>query len=166
SLQLFRDKKPTDVVFEPRAGWLVYETVSFVGPDRIVFGTSEGHLDLHDVSEKGKGKRLAFLAGFNGQLKSGAPYPGDNGRYLPRRAEDQCLHVWDTHRLAKDDPTRIHPGRLLSLFVAPAPEGDGGKKRKAAPEWIAWTPEGYYAASVGGERLMGWHVNNGTDKLG
>ena len=32
-------------------------------------------------------------------------------------------------------------------------------------DWIAWTPEGYYAASPGGERLMGWHVENGPDKL-
>ena len=26
-----------------------------------------------------------------------------------------------------------------------------------------WSPEGYFAASPGGERLMGWHVNNGLD---
>lgn len=25
--------------------------------------------------------------------------------------------------------------------------------------WIAWTPQGYYDASVGGEGLLGWHVN-------
>jgi hypothetical protein len=25
--------------------------------------------------------------------------------------------------------------------------------------WIAWTPSGYYAASAGGEDLIGWHVN-------
>jgi WD40 repeat protein len=41
---------------------------------------------------------------------------------------------------------------LVSLFCA----GD---------DWIAWTPEGYYAASPGGERLMGWHVNNGPAQL-
>lgn len=26
-------------------------------------------------------------------------------------------------------------------------------------KWIAWTPAGYYAASPGGEDLVGWHVN-------
>jgi hypothetical protein len=31
---------------------------------------------------------------------------------------------------------------------------------------VAWTPEGYYAASGGGERLMGWQVNNGLGALG
>ncbi len=35
----------------------------------------------------------------------------------------------------------------------------------AGDDWIAWTPEGYYAASPGGEKLMGWHVNNGRDKM-
>jgi WD40 repeat protein len=42
---------------------------------------------------------------------------------------------------------------LLSLFVA-------------GSDWIAWTPEGYYDATPGGEWLMGWHVNNGPDAMG
>jgi WD40 repeat protein len=41
---------------------------------------------------------------------------------------------------------------LLTLF----PHKD--KKR-----WVAWTPSGYYAASAGGEELIGWHVNRGRD---
>jgi hypothetical protein len=32
-------------------------------------------------------------------------------------------------------------------------------------DWVAWTPEGYYAASPGGEKLMGWRVSNGPDKM-
>lgn len=27
--------------------------------------------------------------------------------------------------------------------------------------WVAWTPKGYFAASPGGETLMGWQVNHG-----
>ena len=38
---------------------------------------------------------------------------------------------------------------LVSLYVAP----DG--------EWVAWTPEGYYAASMRGDRLIGWRANCG-----
>lgn len=41
---------------------------------------------------------------------------------------------------------------LLALFV------NALDKR-----WIAWTPSGYYAASPGGEDLMGWQVNRGFD---
>lgn len=47
-------------------------------------------------------------------------------------------------------PDAIMP--LLSLFFA-------------GQDWIAWTPEGYYAASPGGEKLMGWHVNNGLEQM-
>jgi WD40 repeat protein len=41
---------------------------------------------------------------------------------------------------------------LLSVFIA-------------GEDWIAWTPEGYYAATPGGERLMGWMVLNGLDHV-
>jgi WD40 repeat protein len=37
---------------------------------------------------------------------------------------------------------------LLALFV-----------NAEDKSWIAWTPKGYYAASAGGEDLMGWQVN-------
>jgi len=35
----------------------------------------------------------------------------------------------------------------------------------AGNDWVTWTPEGYYAASPGGAKLMGWHVNNGVSQL-
>jgi hypothetical protein len=31
-------------------------------------------------------------------------------------------------------------------------------------DWIAWTPRGYYAASSGGDRLIGWQENQGRDR--
>ena len=34
----------------------------------------------------------------------------------------------------------------------------------ASQEWIFWTPEGYYAASTEGNRLIGWLVRRGVDK--
>lgn len=30
--------------------------------------------------------------------------------------------------------------------------------------WALWTPKGYYKASPEGEKLIGWHLNNGWDK--
>jgi WD40 repeat protein len=29
--------------------------------------------------------------------------------------------------------------------------------------WVLWTPSGYYAASAGGDELIGWHINRGKD---
>jgi WD40 repeat protein len=43
---------------------------------------------------------------------------------------------------------------LLALFIHP----DGQR-------WIAWTPQGYYDASLGADELIGWHVNHGYDRL-
>lgn len=44
---------------------------------------------------------------------------------------------------------RYDDGReLLALFV-----------HKETLEWVLWTPSGYYDASPGGDRLIGWHLN-------
>ncbi|NBQ68237.1 MAG: hypothetical protein EBU46_05135, partial [Nitrosomonadaceae bacterium] len=42
---------------------------------------------------------------------------------------------------------------LLALFVHP-----DGKC------WVVWTPQGYYDAAPGADRLIGWHVNRGSDQ--
>lgn len=49
---------------------------------------------------------------------------------------------------------RIKVRPLATLFVA------------TDNEWVCWTPQGYYAASAGGERYIGWHINRGSSKLG
>lgn len=41
---------------------------------------------------------------------------------------------------------------LLSLFIYR--ESDVGRF-----EWVMWTPNGFYEASAGGDRLVGWHLN-------
>ena len=49
---------------------------------------------------------------------------------------------------------RISDGNvLLSLFV-----------NKGDNRWIAWTPKGYFIASVGGESLVGWHINRSLNQ--
>jgi WD40 repeat protein len=88
--------------------------------------------------DTGSGKQLHKVA--VGNQHGVAPSP-DNELFVTG-GSDQTFRVWS--------PKSDHP--LLSLFVAGA-------------EWIAWTPQGYYAASPGGERLMGWLVNNGPDQL-
>ena len=65
-----------------------------------------------------------------------------DGRYFLSAADDQTVCVWS--------PEKQEP--LVSLFTA-------------GQDWIAWTPKGIYAASPGGESLMGWHVNDGPDKM-
>lgn len=49
---------------------------------------------------------------------------------------------------------RMTDGKELLAFF---PHKD--KKR-----WVLWTPSGYYDASIGGEDLIGWHINRGPDQ--
>lgn len=65
-----------------------------------------------------------------------------NGKLVVAACDDGTIR-W--HRLSDGE-------ELLALFVHP-------KDRR----FIAWTPEGYYAASPGAENLIGWHVNRGFD---
>ena len=110
---------------------------SFFPGDRLALGLRD-NVWLYDAPT---GKPIRRLEGASGVVWAVAPSP--DGRYLLGTFGDQTLRVWD---LEKPEP-------LLSLFVAGA-------------DWVAWTEKGYYAASPGGERLMGWQVNNGLEHLG
>ena len=117
-----------------------YETIrsfSFVTGDRVAVG-ADYVLYLFDART---GAKIREFRGHTGEVWAVAPSP--DGRFLLSASSDQTVRIWA--------PDRDKP--LLSLFVA----GD---------DWIAWTPEGYYAASPGGENLMGWQVSNGPEQVG
>ncbi len=79
------------------------------------------------------------LKGFNGAIIS---IVSANNR-IAALCEDQTVRTWnlETNEL------------LVSVYVAPK------------GEWIAWTPQGYYDASSGGEKYMGWQVDLETSEL-
>ena len=117
-----------------------YETIrsfSFVMGDRFAVG---GDFGLY-IFDARTGAKIREFRGHTSVVWAVAPSP--DGRYLLSASDDQTVRIWAPDR---DEP-------LLSLFVA----GD---------DWIAWTPEGYYAAGPGGENLMGWQVGNGPEQVG
>ncbi len=101
-----------------------------------------GGNELAYVFDVNTGQLKAELADNNASELVWCMAPSPDLRYLLTGSADQSMRIW------KPDTNEL----LVSLFVA----GD---------EWIAWTPQGYYAASLGGENLMGWHVNNGLDRM-
>jgi hypothetical protein len=109
---------------------------SFLSDEQVLVG-AQGTVGLYETRT---GRLVSQLPGNHpvGEL-SVSP----NGRFLLTGASDQVLRIW----LLNESKL------LLSLFIA----GD---------DWVAWTPEGYYAASPGGEQLLGWQVNNGPDRMG
>ena len=110
---------------------------SFLGGKHAVIGNNNGQLSLFSLQT---GHLQREFQGHVGEVWAIAPSP--DGHYVLSASNDHTLRIWQPDQ---DEP-------LLSLFFA-------------RDDWIAWTPEGYYAASPGGERLMGWQVNNGVDKM-
>lgn len=87
----------------------------------------------------------------DGTLAWSLPAPGQT-RYVNVANNNNKLAV-----AAFSDGTirwfRMDDGKeLLALF----PHADGRR-------WVAWTPSGYYDASIGGEDLIGWRINRSTD---
>jgi WD40 repeat protein len=105
------------------------------GP-RAVLGTNDG-IYLYDI----KNGKIEHMSERGETVLGMAPSP-DN-RYVLTANIDQVLRVWNIETAKM----------IVALFVA------------ADDEWIAWTPEGYYAASFAGERLMGWHINTGPESM-
>ncbi len=122
----------------------LYDTVfcaTFLTRNRVAVG---GNFKLRLYhSENGTVQRECV--GHSGSVWSVSP--SLNGRYLLSTSDDMTLRVWN---LEDEGNEPLEP--LVSLFFA-------------GEDWVAWTPQGYYAASPGGERLMGWQVNNGPNQL-
>jgi hypothetical protein len=110
---------------------------SLLDETTAVVGSDDGLL-VFDVRN---GRRRRSLKGHAGAVWAVAT--SADGRYLMSAGDDQTLRIWPS------DASQL----LLSLFFADR-------------QWIAWTSEGYYAASPGGEQLMGWQINNGSNRLG
>ena len=83
------------------------------------------------------------LDGFIGHLGSARDFVASpDGRYLVSGSSDQTVRLWNlqTREL------------IVSLFY-----GTDG-------EWVVWTPQGYYASSPNGDRIVGWQINKGPDQ--
>nr|VFJ48490.1 MAG: WD40 repeat [Candidatus Kentron sp. FW] len=104
----------------------------------VVSGGMNGVITSYDVAT---GKKRQEFIGHTGDVWAVAPSP--DGRFLVSGSADQTVRLWE-----------LATGKAL-LTIFPAADG----------EWVAWTPAGYYTASLNGDRLIGWHINQGEDRL-
>ena len=69
------------------------------------------------------------------------------GDWLVTAGMDQTVALWYLPDVEQDTLAPLEPA--LKLFVS------------SDNEWVVWSASGYYAASLHGDRYVGYHVNQG-----
>ena len=102
---------------------------------KIISGGSWGVISAYGLD----GGKLGEFVGHEGDIWAIAVSP--DGKYLVSGSDDQTVRLWNlkTREL------------LVSLFS------------NANEDWIAWTPQGFYAGVPGTAEMVGWQVNHGLD---
>ena len=103
----------------------------------VISGGSNGSLTSYDPQT---GKEIHKFVGHTGDVFGVAVSP--DSRLLVSGSTDQTVKLWE-----------IASGKLLLTIF----QGTDN-------EWVAWTPEGYYTASLGGDKYVGWHINRGDSR--
>jgi len=101
----------------------------------IISGGANGVLTAYDR----QGQKLGDFVGHTGDVWAVAV--ASDGKLLISGSADQTVRLWNvaTREL------------LLTIF------------RHKNGEWVAWTPQGYYAASPNGDNMVGWQLNRGPE---
>ncbi|MEE8433802.1 MAG: caspase family protein, partial [bacterium] len=138
TLRILRGGRGAHRITRNRTNGFDHRSLTLTPDGRIAFsGGSFGWISSYDTAT---GRKLRDFMGHTGDVWSLAPSP--DGRYLVSGSADQTVRLWE-----------ISSGKLL-LTIFHATDG----------EWVAWTPQGYYTASLKGDRYIGWHINRGIDK--
>jgi len=106
----------------------------------IISGGSNGQLKIYNL----QGKEIASLVGHTGTIWSIAV----DGDRLVSGSSDQTIKVWDLSQVGVEKI--IEP--MLSLFIS------------KDNEYIAWSKSGYFTSSAGGDRYVGYHINQGANR--
>jgi WD40 repeat protein len=107
----------------------------------VLSGGQNGELRLYSLGAQTR----ARLVGHTGEIKTVAV--SSDGQWALSGSNDQTLKLWNLTAISPSGNMEIAP--TLTLF----PTTDG--------EWIAWTPDGYFAASGPGASQIGYSVNQG-----
>jgi len=110
----------------------------------IISGGSNGHLNVYNF----QGEEIANLVGHTGGIWSIAI----DGDRLVSGSDDQTIRIWNLSNLNPDASSSVTFRPLLNLFIA------------NNNEWVTWTNSGYFNASTRGDKYIGYHINQGSDK--
>ncbi|MEX0819929.1 MAG: caspase family protein, partial [Pirellulaceae bacterium] len=116
-----------------------------------------GRLVVEDISDAGplfyKGLREGDVITSIAWESSGETWSVREPNEIKRRLEQLPHSTQVVFRTSRDglDRHAVQDQSVWKHFLAVFP---------TEADWIAWSPIGYYACSVGGERLIGWQISN------
>jgi len=139
--QLFMAANPMTIIPGLNRAVAASSNTRLDGVERLVA------FDLNDPNNQ-SGK-TNYKVESSGHLKVTALTPAHDAKKLFVGMSNGVIHIYPCQLFIKG---AMESPPLLSYYTRNA-------------DWIAWTPQGYYAASPGGEQLMGWLTDNGPDKL-
>jgi len=116
--------------------------------DYIISGGGNGFLKIYNK----QGKEVGNLVGHTGEVYSIAL----DGDRLVSGSADKTIKIWDLSFL---EAGTLVPKSTTTKVVAPTLTLFVSKDN----EWVVWSPSGYYNASVGGAKYVGFHINHGAE---
>jgi|GEM_PF-2287553 len=124
------------VIVPPPPGELLYDATVLPKGNAVIVAATQSLRMLNPAT-------LREIRGFVGHASNiTCVTPSPDGKLFATGSSDQTIRIWQRDQ---EEP-------LLSIFVS-------------GHDWIAWTPQGYYACSGQGERLVAWQVNAGANKV-
>ena len=139
-LEIGRDGRPSQKIENDATNGYLHAAFTLVGDgSRLITGGNDGTLIEYDsATAKLSGE---FSGGHTGEINAIAI--AEKAGLMVTGSADQTIRLWNlkTREL------------IVSMFFA-------GK------EFVIWMPQGYYYSSDEGDKLIGWHVNQGRDKEG
>ena len=139
-LEIGKDAAPPQKIENDATNGYLHAAFTLLGDGgRLVTGGNDGTLIEYDsASAVISGE---FKGGHSGEINAIAV--SEMANLMVTGSADQTVRLWnlETREL------------IVSMFFA-------GK------EFVIWMPQGYYYSSDEGDKLIGWHVNQGRDKEG
>lgn len=139
-LDVSRDGKPVSAIENDATNGYLHAAFTLLGGGtRLITGGNDGTLIEYDSAT---GRQAGeFRGGHTGEINAIAV--SEKAGLMVTGSADQTVRLWNlkTREL------------IVSMFFA-------GK------EFVIWMPQGYYYSSDDGDKLIGWHVNQGREREG
>lgn len=130
-----------EVAMWREGGWYYHEAFGFTEEGYIVSGGRGGEVRIYDD----RGNTVAYCRGHSARVWDLAVHQN----WLVTAGEDQVIHLWNLDEV-KDGNEELIP--MLRIFIS------------TDDEWIMWSKNCFYDASMKGDKYVGYHVNQGESE--